>query len=243
MKYRNIDLSAYGRSFVLLARFPQVMVGPFLAGIVQYALLTSLASAGGPTGLDTISAIIYQYLGLLITAIGFALALIIADEAWRRDRAPLSQAWEDVSRKIGNIFFAAIGVQFILYVAALVGGLLGGFVATALGLVAYFFLVYVLPAAAIGGLPGGAPAIETSIARARANPIPTLLLAILSYVVMKIVPGEIVMSIFRLIFATPLFDNAFVSGVLIAAIAAVPTGYLAFVVAKVYADLSYGRRW
>ena len=61
---------------------------------------------------------------------------------------------------------AAIGFSFILWAAALGGGLVGSVGALLLQAVAMFFFIYTLPAAAIGGVPGGA-ALQISLERAR----------------------------------------------------------------------------
>ena len=78
----------------------------------------------------------------------------------------------------GGILMAAIGFQFVIYAAQYIGGLLGAaLLQLGLQLIAYFFLILTIPAAAIGGLPGGL-ALSGSIRAVRANPLACVILAV-----------------------------------------------------------------
>ena len=63
---------------------------------------------------------------------------------------------------------AAIGFQFVVWAASYIGSFVAPALGLALGAVAAFFLIYTIPAAAIGGMPGSL-AIGASIRGVRAN--------------------------------------------------------------------------
>ena len=131
----------------------------------QYLLLSAIPVGGGGA-FDSLSAGIYQILGQLVSGFGFALALIAADSVWRYGRAPLGDSWETGTRKIGDLFFAALGFTFVVSIAGIVGGYLGP-IALLLVLAAFYFFVYTIPAAAIGGSAGRRGAQHVARTRAR----------------------------------------------------------------------------
>jgi len=236
---RGFDLSIYGRAFVLLVKFPQVMAWPLLAGIFQYLILSAIPGGGGGT-FDTLSAGLYGILGQLVSGFGFALALIAADSVWRYGRAPLHDTWETGTRKIGDLFWAALGFSFVVSLAGIVGGFLGP-IAILLVLLAFFFFVYTIPAAAIGGVPGGA-ALNTSLERARDNPGPTLPVAILYYAILTWAPQAVVLALGPLLLTSDIFMNPVVGSLVVVIVTTILRGYLAFVMSKTYTDLAFGRR-
>jgi len=149
----QVDLLAYLRAFVLLARNPQIALAPLAAALAELLLEKLVPTEGS----GMIGALNGGLMGLIIQLVDFyalAVALIVAEAVWRRGRAPFDAAWEEARSKAGAILFAAIGFGFVLYVAGLVGGIAGGLGSIALTLVATFFFIYALPAAAIGGIPG-----------------------------------------------------------------------------------------
>ena len=176
----------------------------------------------------------------LIGSFGLAVALIVGSTAWRRDRAPFDDAWEESRRKMGDIVFAALGFGFVIYIAGIVGSFLGGFVTLALTFVTYYFFIYTMPAAAIGGVPGSA-ALNVSVERARRAPLPTLLVTVVYVVAFTFVPTLILGALAPLIVGSSLFASEIASRLLVAAISAIVTGYVALVLAKTYEDVSYGR--
>ena len=236
--FKGIDVSPYGKAFLMLAKYPQVMVGPLVAGILQFVVLNVIPTSGGSDAFGGLSASIYQLLGTFISSLGFAFAIIAADDAWRGGRVTIPQTWETAQRRIGDIFFATIGFGFVVYVAALVGGVLGGFGSLLLTYLAYFFFVYTLVAATIGGIPGSA-ALQASFERARDNPIDTLLLTVAYLFGSRYLAGFIVGTLLPMV----TFDyNPFVAEAIDVVTTTVVDGYLAFVFAKVYANLAFGRR-
>jgi hypothetical protein len=216
------------------------MAWPFLAGIIEYLILSAIPGGGGGA-FDTLSAGLYGLFGRLVSGFGLALALIAADSVWRYGRAPLGETWETGTRKIGDLFFAALGFTFVVSLASIVGSFLGPLVTIALVLAAFYFFVYTIPAAAIGGVPGGA-ALNTSLERARDNPGPTLPVAILYYLVLTWAPQAVVLALSPLLLTSDIFTNPVVGSLVVVVVTTILRGYLAFVMAKTYTDLAFGRR-
>ncbi|MBC5799470.1 MAG: hypothetical protein GIX03_05620 [Candidatus Eremiobacteraeota bacterium] len=240
------DLGSYLRAFPLLVRHPQIALAPFVAGVAQALLFRVLPGNGGGSGfLGSANSSIAGLAAQLIGFFGFAVALIVADTAWRRERAPFDDAWEEARRKAGDILMAAIGFGFVVYIA----GLLGSFIPLAgplvLGLLALFFFIYTLPAAAVGGVPGGA-ALQISVERARAAPLPTALVTAIYIAGILYIPAVVVGAVQAPLLSGNLPAPDIIAILVSAAVRAVCSGYVALVLAKTYADLSYGRssaRW
>jgi hypothetical protein len=109
-----------------------------------------------------------------------------------------------------------------------------------LQLLAVGFLIYTLPAAVIGGVPGSA-ALQISVDRARANPAATIALtaiAIAVYIGVTVFAAAPLSA--ELYLAT---GSLIVSTVGTALVDALALGYIATILAKVYSDISYGRRY
>ena len=234
----RVDVAAYGRSFVLLARYPQVVLAPLLAAVVQVLLVMIFPGDGGGIGNANagLASLISQFVGYY----GFCVALIVASLAWRGGRASFDEAWDDARRKAGEIVFASLGFSFVLSLAAIAGSFLPIVGPLVVELVAYYFFIYTLPAAAIGGIPGGA-ALNSSLERARRDPLPTLVVTLAFVFGTAYMPSLILQLLAPLLIATPLFASNVASAILIATIKALVAGYLAFVLAKTYDDVSYGR--
>jgi hypothetical protein len=227
--FRGIDPTSYLRAVPLLLRNPELMAVPFLMAIVGVVVgrLTSPSSdiMGGITGGLT------QFVLFLLDAFGLAISVIMADAAWRRGRGSFDDAWSDGRRKAGDILLAAVGLNFVLFVAVYAGQLLGGTVQIILGALALYFLIYTIPAAAIGGIPGGA-ALQVSIERVRQSPAAALLLTVVFIVVYEGV-GFIAPQALGL--------DGIASLLLGAVFRAVALGYLSLVLAKVYTETAFGR--
>ena len=80
--------------------------------------------------------------------------IIQASNIWRGRRGAFDEAWDEGASKFGGILIAAIGFQFVVWAAGYVGSFLGAARHWCSELVAAFFLIYTIPAAAIGGMPG-----------------------------------------------------------------------------------------
>ncbi|HTX04118.1 MAG TPA: hypothetical protein VMD07_10625 [Candidatus Acidoferrales bacterium] len=172
----SVDLAIYGKAFVYLARNPSIFALPLLAAIIDmfvsyWQTLFTDPLGGLGTGL-------FVFIVQLVYLFAFGGAVIQANNIARGYRAGFDEAWEETRRKAGGILLAAIGFQFVVYAAGYVGGLLGSpILQIGLQLIAYFFMILTIPAAAIGGLPGGL-ALSGSIRAVRSNSLACIVLAI-----------------------------------------------------------------
>jgi hypothetical protein len=231
----HLDISVYVRAFGVFVRNPTVIVLPLLVAVIgvligQLSGVTGGGAAGGITGGLT------SFVLLLLELFGLGVSIIIADAGWRTGRASFDDAWQDARRKGGEIIMAAFGFTFVLSIAQYASTIVG-----AIGLVlmalAVYGLIYTIPAAAIGGVPGGA-AISASIDRVRSAPLTSAILTIVSIVLLfyfgSFVGPYLDAWLFGLVGETTL-----VAALIDALIRSIITGYLAVVMAKVYADVSF----
>lgn len=227
---RRLDLSAYLRAFPLLVRNPELLVAPLLMAVVGIAVGMLLPSSGGALG--GITGGLTQFFLFLLDAFGLAVSVILADGAWRRGRGSFEDAWSDARRKAGDILLAAIGLNFVLFVAIYAGSLLGGSLQLILAAIAFFFLIYTIPAAAIGGIPGAA-ALQVSIDRVRRDPLRAAILTVVFVAVYWYVG----------VAAAPLLYSAdgLIASLIGALLKALALAYLSLVLAKNYADGAFGR--
>ncbi|MHB8152666.1 MAG: hypothetical protein ACYDGW_10585 [Vulcanimicrobiaceae bacterium] len=227
----RIDLWMYLISFIWIVRRPAVFAAPLLAAVV--ALLLGSFSGYMTDPLGGFGAGIFQI--VIEIAYGFALgvAVIFARDCWRGRRAGFDSAWEEARGKAGSIVLATIGFWFIVYVAALVGGLFGAWGGIGGELVATFFLIYAIPAAAIGGFPGSV-ALSASIRAVRNHPLPTALLAIVFILLWFYLPSLVLPLIWP-------YTNPTTAQLAAAVLQAVTLGYLAFPLAKGYDEVSLSR--
>ncbi len=236
----KVDFMAYLRAFPLLLRNPQIALAPLLVAVAQVLLFKLVPAEVGSGFLGSANSSIAGLIAQLLTSFGLAIALIIGDTAWRRGRAPFDAAWDEGRAKFGAIIFAAFGFNFITYVAGLVGGVLGPIGSIVLTLVAYVFFIYTIPAAAIGGLPGGA-ALNAAFERARRTLVATVLVTAVYFFAFSIAPSLILTAFSPILMSSSILSNGDVVSLLVGAIHAVLTGYVALVLAKMYDDASYGR--
>jgi hypothetical protein len=238
---RGVDLLMYLRALGLLVRNPSIIVIPLLMAVIGVLLAQVSGVSGGGAFLGGVTGGIASFIQLLLELFGFGTACIIADAAWRNGRASFDASWEEARRKGGEILVAALGFTFVLYVAQYAGSLVGVF-----GLIvvaaAIFFLLYTIPAAAIGGVPGGA-ALQVSIDRARSNPLPTIITAVVAVAALLYIPIGVA-SLLALLVAPVTFASYTLVVALIGAVAqAITIAYLALIVTKTYTDISFGRRY
>ena len=233
----SVDLAMYAKAIVLLFRTPQIVLAPLLMGVAQVLLFMVVPGGGGFIGQANsgIAGLVAQ----ILDGFGLAIALIVARAAWTRGRAPFDEAWEDGRRKFGDIAFAIIGLGFVIYVAGLAGSFLS-FLGIVLVAVAYFFFIYTIPAAAIGGTPGGA-ALNASLELARRAPLPTFVVAAVFLLGEAFLPSLILNAITPLLVNSTFAISPVVISLITYAIKAVVESYLALVLAKTYDDVSYGR--
>lgn len=223
----------YLRAAGLFLRHLSVLLAPILAAVVSVLLDRFAQFTTDPIG--GFGAGLYQMIGQLCFLAAFGVAIIQANNAWRGQNGAFEPAWEEAKRKFGGIALGAIGFQFITYVAQYVGSLFGETIALLLYAAAAFFLIYTIPAAAIGGLPGQF-AISGSIQAVRARPLPAVGLAVAFVVLIGVVP------IFLLPQVLP-YVPPVAGGLIPAALQAIFLAYLAFPFAKTYDDTAFRARW
>jgi hypothetical protein len=227
----GLDWKMYFEALPLYARNLGVLLFPLIAaGIglgLTYAegpLFNPIGGAGDPI-IGFIIQVIYGY--------GFALAVIFADDAWRHGRGNLRGTWDQARSKAGSIIIAIIGFLFLIYVAGLIGNIFGPILSLALTVLAVWAFIYTIPAAAVGGIPGGA-ALSASLQAARRHPLATAILTIVSYGVYRALTDFALNAIGGYMGVG--YDAA---QVLLTAIA---IGYIALIIARQYADLAF-RFW
>jgi len=236
-------VSAYAGAIGLLARNPSIMLAPFVASLFQTILTLLAGSMAGGGILGSLNGSIALLVAQLVNSVGLAVAVIAGDYAWRRGRADFSEAWSDARRKLPDILMAALGFNFIVFVAVQVGAFLSlGIASLILGAIALFFFIYTIPAAAIGGIPGGA-SLQISLERARANPVPTALIFvvyILTFYILSTIASSYLLG-WLVSLGVP--SSNVIAALVVAIVQAILSGYVALVLAKTYADISYGRRY
>jgi hypothetical protein len=215
------------------------MLAPLLMAVAQILLLMVMPMDTGGGLLTMANSSITSLLVQLLNSFGLAVSLIMAENVWRRGDARFDDAWESARRNVGGILLAAIGYNFVTWIAAYFGAFVP-FGSIVLSVVASFFFIYTLPAAAIGGVPGGA-ALQAALERAQRSPLPTIVVTAVYLFVFYILTSLVTEAILPLVLEND--QNApFVTGKLIVAvIEAFAAGYVALVLAKAYDDASYGR--
>ena len=103
----KVDLLAYVRAIPLLIRNPQIALAPLLAALAEVLLYMIVPMDGGFFGQANQG--LAQIVAQLIASFGLAVAIIAADDAWRRGRAPFDDAYEQARRRAGDLIVAAIG--------------------------------------------------------------------------------------------------------------------------------------
>jgi hypothetical protein len=232
----RVDLGIYLRAIPLLFSHLSILAVPLLAAVVDVLVgrITPLftdALGGGGSGL-------FGMLVQLVYLWAFGVAIVQASNVWRGRRGSFDEAWEESRAKFGGIAMAAIGFQFVVWVASYAGSIFGGMggpVGLLLGAVAAFFLIYTIPAAAIGGMPG-AMAISASVRAVRGSVVASVVLALvffgLWYVLVPIALPYLLVHLSPLVWQLAM-----------AAVRALALAYLAFPFAKQYDDVAFTRFW
>lgn len=237
----GIDLGVYVAAVPLLLRNPSIIVVPLLMAVIGATISMMLTPGGGIVGAATAG--LGGLLSTLLELFGLGAACIIADDAWRHGRASFERGWTEAGRRGGEILFTAIGITLLVWVAQYAAGLLGfiPFVGLLLLAAVAVFLIWAIPAAAVGGVPGGA-AIQISIDRVRANPVPAALVAVVYVALVVIAAPLAAVSLASVVL--PYAGGFTIAGVLILVLLkAIALGYVALVMTKTYNDASYARRW
>jgi hypothetical protein len=235
---RSVDFGGYLRAFGLYARNPWIVLPPLVAGIAGYGITAFSGQAAGPGG-----ALTGGLLNLVVTLLDcFALAfsVIIGDLAWRRGAAALGEAWSEAQRRTGDILMASLGLTFLIYVAGSFIGL--GILAPLLQALASYFFIYTIPAAAIGGIPGGA-ALSVSIERVQSGYAVAFVLCVVFVIFIELFRFLWTQAVFELSTLSAFFASPLAADLIGVAIKSLGIGYLALVMARAYNDVSYGRRY
>jgi lysylphosphatidylglycerol synthetase-like protein (DUF2156 family) len=230
------DLGVYVRAIPLLVRNPSIVVVPLLMAVAGILLGIVLAPAGGGL-VGSATGGIAGLIIVLLRLFGLGTACIIADEAWRRGRASFDNGWTEARRRAGDILFTALGVTFIFGIVGYVGALIG-LVAYVLLAIAFYFLIWAIPSVAAGGM-GGSEAIQVSIDRVRANPLPA---AIVAVVVAAVIFAASAVSAYLTGWVVAYTGGGLVNGLVGAVVQAIADGYIALIITKTYTDASLGRR-
>ncbi|MDB5094972.1 MAG: hypothetical protein JWO85_3073, partial [Candidatus Eremiobacteraeota bacterium] len=176
----------------------------------------------------------------MLQLFGLGAACVIADDAWRNGHASFERGWSEARRRGSDILMAALGVAIVTSLAQFVAVLLGIWVAFALGIVIYVFLIWAMPAAAVGGIPGGA-AIGVSVERVRETPLPAVLTAIIAYAVTAFAVPYV--STYLTSLLLPYISGAPIVIPLIGALlSAVAYGYVALIITRTYTGTAFTRR-
>ncbi|MGB6523145.1 MAG: hypothetical protein WBE83_15370 [Candidatus Cybelea sp.] len=234
MRLRSVDFSMYARAVPLLLRHPTVFVMPLLAAVVDILIEQISPYFTDPVG--GLGLFVFQIVTQLLYGFCFGVAVIGANNVWRARRATFDEALTEGRQKAGGILIAAIGFYFLLWAAQYLGEFLGGgVIGIVIQLVVAFFLIYTIPAAAIGGMPGNL-AIGASFRAVRENLLGAGLLAIVFVALWTLVPSFLITRL-----ASGL--NVIEYQLTFAAVRAIVLAYLAFPFAKQYDDVAFRGFW
>lgn len=223
----------YARAIPLLLRHPTIFVMPLLAAVVD--LLVGQISPFFTDSLGGIGDFIFQIVVQLVYGFSFGVAVIAANNVWRGRRATFDEAWEEGRHKAGGILIATIAFYFLVWAAGYITSLLGiGLLAIVLQLAVAFFLIYTIPAAAIGGMPGNL-AVGASFRAVRENVLGAVILAIVFVLLWIVLPSQLVRVSAGM--------SVIVYQLILAAIKAIVLAYLAFPFAKQYDDVAFRGFW
>jgi hypothetical protein len=236
----DVDLAVYAKAVPLLVRNPAIVVVPLLMAVIGVFLQLTMITSYGGGALGSLTGQLALFIRIMLELFGMGAACIIADDAWRHGRASFEKGWAEARVRGGDILFAALGFTLLLSVAQYAGSLIGP-LSLALTVLVVVFLIWTIPASAIGGVPGGA-AIQASIDRVRGAPLPAVIAAIVSVALLWI--GVPLLSVY-LGDAIPLLSASIIANLLIGALLqGIAVSYVALVLTKTYTDAAFGtRRW
>ncbi len=234
----GVDLTVYINALPLLVRNPSIVVLPLLALVIGVLLQIVLAPASGGA-ISQLTAGLGSFIVFLISLFGLGAACVVADDAWRHGRATFDSAWSEARRRGSDILSAAVGVALLVTVGQYVSQFLG-IIGTILTAVIVLFLIWALPAAAIGGIPGGA-AIQVSIDRVRGAPLAAALATIVTLALVFYAAQMLGLLVFGLLPVA--WGSTIVELLLVALFQSIALGYAALILSKTYTDVAFGRRW
>ena len=235
----GIDVTVYATALPVLVRNPSIIVVPLLMAVIG-VLLTVVMTPFSSGGIGSATLGLAQLIVFMLTLFGLGAACVIADDAWRHGRASFDRGWVETRRRGSDILMAAVGFGLLVTVGLYVVQLLGliGYLLTAAIIV---FLIWTIPAAAVGGIPGGA-SIQVSIDRVRSSPLPAVLATIVALVMLGLaVP--IAANWLATLLLTWTYGSILVERLIAAVLQSIAIGYIALVITKTYTDAAFSRRW
>jgi hypothetical protein len=189
----TINLAIYGTGLAYLVRNPTIIVIPLVIAVAD--ALVSYWSGLVTDPMGGLGGGLIGFALQILYLFAFAAAIVQANNIVRGYRGGFDASWEETRGKIGGILIAALGFQFVSTIAVYIAQILNiGALGLVLQLVADFFLIMTMPAAAIGGLPGQF-ALSGSIRTVRANWPACLILAIVFVVLWFFIPNEVAFAL------------------------------------------------
>lgn len=230
---RRALLAVYLEAIPLLLRNPALLLAPLFTGVL--GVLVQMFSPPVPQGdvLGGLTGSILQLLIFLFNCFGLGISVIIADRVWRSGKGSFEEGWEEGRRKGGDIFMAALGLNFIVYIALQIGSFISAYLGIALFIISFFFLIFTIPAAAIGGVPGFM-ALNASIERVREN-YPVAIGLAICFIVLYWGVGTVLVPLYT----AQLGVTSFLIG---AVVRAIVLAYFALVLARGYTNVAFVRR-
>jgi hypothetical protein len=225
----RVNLAIYGQAIVHLVRHPSILVLPLIAALIDmfisyWSTLFTDPLGGLGTGL-------FQFVIQIVYLFAFGGAVIQANNIARGYHTGFDDAWEETRRKSMGIFLAAIGFQFLVFAGPYIASMLGiPMLGLALQLIAYFFLILMIPAAAIGGLPGSL-AVGGSIRAVRSNWPACVILAIVFVGLWLFLPEALLAPLAAYGVTVTMVALAFIRAIVLA--------YLAFPFAVTYEETAF----
>jgi hypothetical protein len=235
----GIDVTVYATALPVLVRNPSIIVVPLLMAIIG-VLLTVVMTPFSSGAIGSMTLGLAQLIVFMLTLFGLGAACVIADDAWRHGRASFDRGWVETRRRGSDILMAAVGFGLLVTVGLYVTQLLGliGYLLTAAIIV---FLIWTIPAAAVGGIPGGA-SIQVSIDRVRSSPLPAVLATIVALVLLGLaVP--IAANWLATLLLTWTYGSILVERLIAAVLQSIAISYIALIITKTYTDAAFSRRW
>lgn len=237
----GVDPRPYLGAAAVLVKNPVIIVVPLLIAVIGVVLRIVVTPYADPVagGMGAITSGLMGFIVALLQIFGLGSACIMADMAWRRGRTRFDEGWLETQRKGGDLLYTAIGITLLFSVGSYLASFVGVVGIVVMALIA-FGLIWAVPAAAIGGIPGGA-AIGVSVERVRAAPLAAGVLAAATILVGMFVPltlGPVVLGLLGTLAA-----SIAVQLLIPAVIQSICIGYIACVMAKTYADTAFGRHW
>jgi hypothetical protein len=229
-----IDFAAYFSAIGLLLRNPAIVLGPLAAAMCTAFITTVLPGQTGGVA-AALGGGLWSLIFFLIDCFGLGVALIAADSAWRHGKVVFDDALDQAKARAGGLLMAAVGLNFIMWLALQFGSFLSPALGIAGFLAALFFFIYALPAAAIGGV-SGVESLQVSLDRVKTN----YAAAALVYVVSASLVAAMLLGLHSVLTYTALGGwPSSVQTIVLAIAEAIVSSYIALILAKTYSDVTF----